>query len=240
MKKIALVTGASGELGSAIAIKLAEMDYHVLIHANKNIQRAEKLQQQIADQNGSADIISFDICDTKATAKVLKEITEQQPIQILVNNAGIHKDAPLAGMSEEDWNSVIDVNLNGFYNVTQPVILPMITTRWGRVINITSVSGVKGNHGQVNYSAAKAGLIGATKALALEVASRGITVNAVAPGIIESEMTNNAFTAEQIEQLCPMKKAGSVDDVANLVVFLASDKAGYISGQVIGVDGAMT
>jgi 3-oxoacyl-[acyl-carrier protein] reductase len=161
------------------------------------------------------------------------------PIQILVNNAGIHDDAVMPGMRQEQWASVIDVSLNGFFNVTQPLLLPMIRTRWGRIINISSVAAVMGNRGQANYAAAKAGLHGATRALALELASRGITVNTVAPGIIASPATDTIFPKEAIAKLVPMQRAGQPEEVADLVAFLASERAGYISGQLISINGAM-
>ncbi len=157
----------------------------------------------------------------------------------MINNAGVHDDVPLAGMRGEQWDRVIDVSLNGFYNVTQPLLLPMMGTRWGRIINVSSLSGVIGNRGQVNYAAAKAGLHGATKSLALEVATRGITVNAIAPGIIVSPATEQVFPAESVETLVPMKRAGTPEEVAALAAFLASDEAGYISGQVISINGGM-
>jgi len=158
---------------------------------------------------------------------------------VLVNNAGIHDDAPLAGMSAAQWRRVVDVSLNGFFNVTQPLLLPMMGTRWGRIVSLSSVAAVLGNRGQANYAAAKAGLHGASKSLALEVASRGVTVNVVAPGIIESAMTALLFDAEAIKAMVPMKRAGTADEVASLVAFLASPEAGYISGQVISINGAM-
>lgn len=162
------------------------------------------------------------------------------PIQVLVNNAGIHDDAPLAGMTSLQWNGVVDVALRGFYNVTQPLLLPMMQTRWGRIINITSVAGVVGNRGQCNYSAAKAGLHGATKALAIELASRGITVNAIAPGVITSRMAEGIFDREKIRQLVPMGRAGEPEEVADFVSYLACGNSGYLSGQIIGINGAMT
>ena len=172
-------------------------------------------------------------------AQALSRLDERAPVQVLVNNAGVHDDAPLAGMSGTQWDRVIDVSLNGFYNVTHPLLLPMIRTRWGRIINVSSVTGVIGNRGQVNYAAAKAGLHGATMSLALELASRGITVNAIAPGIIASPVIQDAFPKETIEALVPMKRAGTTDEVAALVAFLCSEQAGYITGQVISINGGM-
>lgn len=177
--------------------------------------------------------------DRAATAAALETLLAAGAIQILVNNAGIHADAVFPGMSGEQWDSVIAVSLNGFYNVTQPLTMPMIRTRWGRIVNISSVAGLTGNRGQVNYSAAKGALHAASKSLALELASRGITVNAVAPGIIATDMIEGAFDAETIKQLVPMKRAGQPEEVADLVAFLASDSAAYISGQVISINGGM-
>ena len=177
--------------------------------------------------------------DRAATAAALETLLAAGPIQILVNNAGIYADAVFPGMSGEQWDSVIAVSLNGFYNVTQPLTMPMIRTRWGRIITISSVAGLTGNRGQVNYSAAKGALHAASKSLALELASRGITVNAVAPGIIATDMIEGAFDAETIKQLVPMKRAGQPEEVADLVAFLASDSAAYISGQVISINGGM-
>jgi 3-oxoacyl-[acyl-carrier protein] reductase len=177
--------------------------------------------------------------DATATASALQALLEQGPIQVLVNNAGIHDDAVFPGMQLAQWQRVLDVSLNGFFHVTQPLTLPMIRTRWGRIISITSVAAVAGNRGQVNYSAAKGALHAATKSLALEVASRGITVNAVAPGIIDTAMTQGSFSADDINRMVPMKRAGKAEEVADLVGFLASDQAAYISGQVISINGGM-
>jgi 3-oxoacyl-[acyl-carrier protein] reductase len=169
----------------------------------------------------------------------VERLLAEAPIQILVNNAGAHQDALLAGMSAAAWHRVIDTSLHGFFRVTQPLLLPMVRTRWGRIVNITSVAAQAGNKGQANYAAAKAGLHGATKSLALELAARGITVNAVAPGIIETAMSDDAFPAERIKAMVPMGRAGQPQDVAALVAFLASDAAGYITGQIIGVNGGL-
>jgi 3-oxoacyl-[acyl-carrier protein] reductase len=180
------------------------------------------------------------VTDAAAATAALEKLLTDGPVQIVVNNAGIHADAPMAGMSEEQWKSVLDVSLHGFFNVTKPLLLPMIGTRWGRIVSLSSVAAVRGNRGQTNYAAAKAGLHGATRSLALELASRGITVNAVAPGIIASPMTQTTFTNSAISALVPMKRAGQPEEVAALVAFLASEEASYISGQVISIDGAMT
>ena len=175
----------------------------------------------------------------EAAETALRKLLNAGAIQILVNNAGTYDDAVMPGMEAEQWSRVIDVSLNGFFNVTQPLLMPMITTRWGRIINMSSVSAITGNRGQTNYAAAKAGLHGATRALALEVASRGITVNAVAPGIIADTPTDALFTQQDIDRLVPMKRAGTPAEVADLVGFLASEQAGYISGQIVSINGAM-
>jgi 3-oxoacyl-[acyl-carrier protein] reductase len=237
--KRALVTGGSGALGSAICRRLAADGCHVYVHANSNLQYAEILSSEIIAIGGSAQAIAFDVTDHAQTTAGIQNLLMDGPIQIIVNNAGIHEDAVMAGMRADQWSRVIAVSLNGFFNVTQPLLLPMIGTRWGRIINVSSVAALVGNRGQTNYAAAKAALHGATKSLALELASRGITVNAIAPGIIASTMSDAAFTKKLIDQLVPMKRAGTPEEVADLVGYLTSELAGYISGQIISINGAM-
>ncbi|KAF0200562.1 MAG: 3-oxoacyl-acyl-carrier protein [Gallionellaceae bacterium] len=237
--KRALVTGGSGAIGAAISQRLASDGLHVIIHTNRNTISAENLRDNILSSGGSAEIIRFDVTDSTATQLALERMLETGPIQVLVNNAGIHHDAVFPGMSREQWHSVIDVSLNGFFNVTQPLTMPMIRSRWGRIITISSIAGITGNRGQANYAAAKGALHAATKSLAQELASRGITVNAVAPGIISSDMSKEAFDADTIARLVPMKRSGTPEEVADLVGFLASGKAAYITGQVISVNGGM-
>lgn len=237
--KRALVTGGSGGIGAAICRRLAADGHHVIVHANRGLERAEALAGEIRALGGSAEAIAFDLAERAATAAAVAGLLAAGPIQILVNNAGVHADAVFPGMSGEQWDSVIAVSLNGFFNVTQPLTLPMIRTRWGRIVNISSVAAITGNRGQVNYSAAKGALHAATKSLALEVASRGVTVNAVAPGIIATTMVEGSFDAESIRKLVPMQRAGRPEEVAELVAFLASDKAAYISGQIISINGGI-
>jgi len=237
--KTALVTGGSGAIGAAISRALAAQGVRVIVHANKRLGEARKLAAELQEGGGQAQAVAFDVTDREGASRELAQLAEASPVQILVNNAGVYEDAPMAGMSGSQWDRVIDVSLNGFYNVTQPLLLPMIRTRWGRIINVSSVAGVIGNRGQTNYAAAKAGLHGATKSLALELASRGITVNAVAPGVIASPILQDAFPKETIEALVPMKRAGTPAEVAALVAFLASEQAAYITGQVISINGGM-
>ena len=235
----ALVTGGSGGIGAAICRRLAAEGRHVLVHAHRHLDTARSLAAEIAAQGGSAEALAFDVTDARATHAALETLLEQGPVQILVNNAGIHDDAAFPGMSENQWRSVIEVSLHGFFNVTQPLVLPMIRTRWGRIVNMASVSAVAGNRGQTNYAAAKGALISATRALALEVAKRGVTVNAVAPGLIATAMSAQAFPEEAIRRLVPLQRAGTAEEVADLVAFLASERAAYVTGQTIPINGGM-
>jgi 3-oxoacyl-[acyl-carrier protein] reductase len=237
--KKALVTGGSGLIGSAICEALAAEGLHVLVHANQNLDRARQVVEKIQSAGQSAETACFDISDRKSTSHCLDNILESGPVQVLVNNAGVHDDASMAGMSYEQWDRVIQTTLNGFFNVTHPLLLPMIRTRWGRVISISSITGVAGNRGQTNYAAAKSGLHGASKSLSIEVASRGITVNVVAPGIIQSPSTDEHFSDTDVKNLIPMKRRGTPQEIADVVVFLASEKASYISGQILNVNGGM-
>ena len=237
--KRALVTGGSGGIGSAICRQLAADGFHVIVHANISLDAAQALAGDIKAAGGSAQALAFDVTHAAETAAALEALLEEGPIQVLVNNAGIHDDAVFPGMRAEQWHQVIDVSLNGFFHVTQPLMMPMIRTRWGRIINITSVAAVSGNRGQVNYAAAKGALHSATKSLALEVASRGITVNAVAPGIINTAMSESTFDAQDIARMVPMKRAGTPNEVASLVGYLASPQAAYITGQIISINGGM-
>ncbi len=237
--KQALVTGGSGDIGSAICLKLAQQGLHVIVHSSSRPERAEEVVSAIVKSGGSSESICFDVTHAAAAREILENELANRPIQVIVSNAGIHDDAPLAGMSSEQWHHVIDVSLNGFYNVTQPLLLPMMRKRWGRVIAISSIVGQLGNRGQANYAAAKAGLHGAIKSLSQELASRGITANVVAPGIIQGDMTEDVFDQDVIKKMVPAQRAGKPEEVAELVAFLASDKANYISGQVIGINGGI-
>lgn len=237
--KRALVTGGSGAIGAAIATELAAAGHHVYVHANGNPARAEAVAARIQAAGGAAEAIVFDVTDPGATETALARVLEAGAIQILVNNAGVHDDAVMPGMRRDQWTRVIDVSLNGFFNVTQPLLMPMIATRWGRIVTLSSVAAITGNRGQTNYAAAKAGLHGAVRSLSLELASRGVTANTVAPGVITSPMSEGAFDKAAIERLVPMKRAGTPKDVAALVAFLVSERAGYISGQLISVNGGM-
>ena len=237
--KRALVTGGSGAIGAAICRALAARGLEVIVHGHRNAAAAQALAAEIVASGGHAQAVAFDITDAAATAAVLEALGDGGPVQVIVNNAGVNDDSAFPGMRAAQWHHVIDVSLHGFFHVTQPLLMPMIRTRWGRIVNVTSTAGQIGNRGQTNYAAAKGALHAATKSLSLEVASRGITVNAVAPGIIDTAMSREAFGREAIERLVPMKRAGRAEEVASLVAFLASDEAAYITGQVIGINGGI-
>ena len=236
----ALVTGGAGGIGAAVSRRLAADGMEVIVHAGRNLAVAEELVDEIQKAGGSARAVQFDLADADRTADVMSELTADSPLAVVVHNAGVHDDAPMAGMTAQQWQRVMDINLNGFFRVVQPALMGMVGLRWGRVIAVSSIAGRMGNRGQANYAASKSGLHGAVKSLARELGSRGVTANAVAPGVIESEMSDGAFDEASVRQIVPMQRMGTPEEVAAVVAFLASEGAGYVSGQIIGVDGAMT
>lgn len=240
--KYALVTGGSRGIGRAICLKLAEdLNYNILLNYHSNNEAAEATKVEIEKLGVKCNILKFDVSDSDATRNSIEKWKSENPdaeIEILINNAGITKDGLFIFTNKEAWNSVIDTSLNGFYNVTQAVLKGMLRSRYGRVINIVSLSGLKGNPGQVNYSAAKGAMISATKALAQEIGKRKVTVNAVAPGFIQSDMTKD-FDENELKKHIPLNRFGEAEEVANLVSFLASDKSSYITGEVININGGL-
>ena len=240
MSKMVLVTGSSRGIGREIAIYLAENGFDIVLHCNKNIQKAEETLKEVQSLGRQARILQFNISNREECKKILtKDIEENGCYFGVVLNAGISKDNVFPAMTDEEWDDVLDTNLGGFYNVLRPVVMPMISSRIkGRIVTMSSISGLGGNRGQVNYSASKAGIIGATKALALELAKRGITVNCVAPGVIESDMTKD-LPVEELKKMIPMKRFGTPKEVASLVNYLMSEDASYITGQVISVNGGL-
>ncbi|MCB7480240.1 3-oxoacyl-ACP reductase FabG [Christiangramia sediminis] len=240
--KYALVTGGSRGIGKAVCLKIAEeLNYNILLNYNSNTEAAESTKDEIEQLGVKCSILKFDVSDMDATQGSITKWKSENPeakIEILVNNAGITKDGLFIFTNKESWDSVIDTSLNGFYNVTQAVLKDMLRARYGRVINIVSLSGLKGNPGQVNYSAAKGAMISATKALAQEIGKRKVTVNAVAPGFIQSDMTKD-FDENELKKHIPLNRFGKAEEVANLVSFLASDKSSYITGEVININGGL-
>lgn len=232
-----LITGSSRGIGKATAKLLAKQGYKIVLHCNKNIDKAKSVQKEIGE---NSRILQFDISNREQTTEILTNDIAKNGVYFgLVLNAGITKDNVFPAMEDDEWDSVINTNLNGFYNVVKPLILPMIQSRQkSRIVTLSSVSGLSGNRGQVNYSASKAGIIGATKALSLEVAKRGITVNCVAPGVIESDMTED-LPKDKVLDMIPMKRFGTAEEVASVIEFLISEKASYITGQVISVNGGL-
>ncbi|MCK9488672.1 MAG: 3-oxoacyl-ACP reductase FabG [Xanthomonadales bacterium] len=235
----ALVTGGSGDLGAAICHALARAGIQVIVHGHSRPEQVAAVAAAINKAGGHVETVLFDVVDSQASQQAIEQLLAHGGIDIVVNNAGIHDDAPMAGMSDAQWRRVIDVSVHGFFHVTRPLLLPMARARFGRVISVSSVAAVTGNRGQTNYAAAKAALHGATLSLAREMASRGITANVVAPGIIAGSMTQGLFSTEQLRHLVPAGRAGKPEDVAQMVAFLASDAAGYVNGQIIGVNGGM-
>jgi 3-oxoacyl-[acyl-carrier protein] reductase len=237
-KKVVLVTGGSRGIGAAVARTLAKDGYDLAITCVSQRAAADALAVELRELGAQTWISQFDVKDGAASKAAIDQLLAQTEIHVVVNNAGVVADAAFPALTSENWHSVVDTSLDGFFHVTQPLVMPMVRRKWGRIINIASHSGVHGNRGQVNYSAAKAGLIGATKALAIELASRNITVNAVAPGLIDTEMIQGAPVDEILKHI-PMKRMGKASEVADLVAYLVSDKSAYMTGQVLSISGGL-
>ncbi len=240
--KTALITGGSRGIGRAICIQLAkELEYHVLINYRSNETAATQTLQLVKENGGTGDIIQFDVADSADVVNKLDAWTNDHPdavIEVIVNNAGITKDGLMVVMSNEDWQGVIGTSLHGFFNVTRHLLQKMLRRRYGRIINIVSLSGVKGNAGQTNYAAAKGAVVAATKSLAQEIGKRKITVNAIAPGFIKTDMTDH-LDENELKRMIPLQRFGEAEEVAHLVSFLASEKSGYITGEVININGGI-
>jgi 3-oxoacyl-[acyl-carrier protein] reductase len=234
----ALVTGASRGIGAAIARELAARGHRVIVNFRSDQSGAEAVAATIRDAGGEVEVVQFDVRDAAATHSAIERLLADAEIGIVVNNAGISRDAAFPSLTPEAWQDVTRTSLDGFFNVTQPLVMPMVRRKWGRIVSITSVSATMGNRGQTNYAAAKAGLIGATKSLSRELAKRKVTVNAVSPGLIDTEMLSGIPIDKALE-LVPMRRLGRPEEVAKLVAFLASDDAAYITGQVIGINGGI-
>lgn len=239
--KYALVTGASRGIGRAVAVKLAECGFRVIINFASNVEEAQKTLDMVREKGSDGELLQFDVADAAAVQAAIggwQAAHKDEYISVLVNNAGIRKDNLMMWMPQEDWHKVLSTSLDGFYNVTQPLLKPMIVKKWGRIVNVASLSGIKGMAGQTNYSAAKGGMIAATKALAQEIAKKNITVNAVAPGFIKTDMTGDLNEAE-LKKFIPAGRFGEAAEVAELVAFLVSDAAAYITGEAISINGGL-
>lgn len=239
--KFALVTGGSRGIGKSICLKIAELGYHVLINYRSNDKEADDTLQQIKANGGSGELLKFDVSnpiEIRSSIENWKENNPEKIIEVLVNNAGIRKDALIMWMKDEDWKDVLNTNLDSFYYITKLLVQDMIVNKYGRIVNVVSLSGIKGLPGQTNYSAAKGGVIAASKALAQEIAKKNVTVNCVAPGFIKTDMTAE-LEEKELKRMIPMSRFGNAEEVADVVAFLASPKASYVTGEVISINGGL-